>query len=421
MTKSFTKKLINVQLQKIKEQKEKKKKSFNVKITKVLKNKTKKQQWLQMKSTLKTELYSKLLKKHVDIYTSTEIGMSNTSTSAFLYKDKYKLSKVNNLTRTYGQGNMQHIEGFVKITEIETSKCNKNIQNSPNLKEIKLFNTTNKLIDLGILNSFVYSFNKLLLNKCYAKFEGKQYSVLITEDISKDYKELTTYLLGHKNLPECVLFELVYTLHTLSMIKMKHMDLHGANIFIKTLPKSEHKMIKYKAVVNNKMHSFYVPTTHVIKIIDLDSGHKTANVSKEIKTVFKETINNPYKFTGKVKTNNKSNILKLVHTLIRSNPTQKIANQLFYMGIKSSSRAQSVPFYPNSNSIQLNKTNYNSSYLKNYGILIKKKNRQMSFLNISDNVIWTPDRMLFEMIQLCKFQQPSEKHHIIYSQEHLYK
>ena len=175
----------------------------------------KKRKWLQMKSPLKAELYRKLLKKHVDIYSSTEIGMSNTSTSAFLYKEKLKLSKVNHLTKTYGKGNMNHIHAFVKITEIELSKCNKNVKKSPNLKEINLFGITNKLIDQGVLNSFVYCFNKLLLNKQFANFEGKPYSVLITEDISKDYKELTTYIRGHKTIPECILFELVYTLHIL--------------------------------------------------------------------------------------------------------------------------------------------------------------------------------------------------------------
>ena len=202
---------------------------------------------------------------------------------------------------------------------------------------------------------------------------------------------------------------------------MKHMDLHGANIFIKTLPESEHKMIKYEAVVNNQLHSFYVPTTHIIKIIDLDSGHKTNGVPNTIKKEFKNVINNPYKFTGKVKTNNKSNILKLLHTLIRSNPIKGIANQLFYMGMKSSSKTQSVPFFPNANSIALNKSTYNNSYLKNYGLLMKTTKNKIKFLDIPDNVVWTPDRMLFEMIQMGKFQQPTQKQHIIYSQKHLYK
>ena len=406
-----------MQLIKIQNQNERKKKNISEKINKAYK----KRQWLIMKSSLKSELYRKLLRKHVDIYTSTEIGMSNTSSSAYLYKDKYKLSKTSPISKTYGKGNMGHIHAFVKITEIELSKCNRNVQKCPNLKEIQLFNTTNNLIDHGILNSFVYCFNKLLLHKNFANFEEKPYSILITEDISKDFKELTTYIRGHKTIPECVLFELVYTLHTLSHIKMKHMDLHGANIFIKTLPKSEHKMIKYEAVVNNQLHSFYVPTTHVIKIIDLDSGHKTNGVPNTIKKEFQDKINNPYKFTGKVKTNNKSNVLKLLHTLIRSNPVKSIANQLFYMGMRSSSRTQSVPFYPSANSITLNKSQYDNSYLKNYGLLIKTSNRKMKFLDIPDNVVWSADRMLFEMIRIGKFQQQTQKQHIVYSQKNLYK
>lgn len=377
---------------------------------------------IMMQSPLKSEMYSKLLKKHVDIYTSTAVGVSNTSTSAFLFKEKFKLSKVNHLTRTYGKGNMQHISAFVKVTEIETSKCNQKIKNSPSLKEIELFNITNALIDNNILNSFVYSFNKLLLNKDYANFDGKPYAVLITEDISNGYKELTTYLRGHKTLPECAIFELVYTLHTLNSIKLKHMDLHGGNIFIKKLKKEDHKMIKYEAVVNNKLISFYVPTTHLIKIIDLDSGHKTDNVLSTFQNVFKGKINNPHKFTGYARTNNKTNILKLVHTIIRSNPTTNIFHQLHHMGMKSSSNKQSVPFFPNSNSIQYNKSTFNEKYLKNYGILLKINNQnKFKFLEIPDNVIWSADRILYEMFIMGKFQTRPQTYHVLYSQNKLYK
>ena len=315
---------------------------------------------------------------------------------------------------------MQHISGFVKITEILSSQYNSNIHQSPNLKEIKLFSVTNKLVDSSVLNSFVYSFNESMLHKNYAKFGNKSYSILITEELTNDYKELTSYLQSHKTLPECVLFELIYTLHTLNIIKLKHMDLHGANIFIKTLPKSEHKMIKYEAVVSNQLHSFYVPTTHVIKIIDLDSGNKQSYVQSSLKNIYKEKINNPHKFTGKVKTNDKSNILKLIHTLIRSNPSQSIADQLYYMGIRSSSTTQSVPFFPNADSVDSG-LQYNKMYLKKYGLLLKLSNGKLNFLPIDNSVIWSPERMLFEMILMNKFQQCPKKHHIKYSQKYLFK
>ena len=153
----------------------------------------------------------------------------------------------------------------------------------------------------------------------------------------------------------------------------------------------------------------------------MDSGHKTNGVPKTIKKEFQNVVMNPFKFTGKVNTNDKSNILKLLHTLIRSNPIRSIANQLFYMGMRSSSKTQSVPFYPTSNSIVLNKSTYDNSYLKNYGLLMKTSNKKIKFLNIPNNVVWSTDRMLFEMIQMGKFQQPTKKHHEIYSQKHLYK
>ena len=253
--------MLNVQLKKIQKQKEIKKQYMGKKITLAYK----KTQHLLMRSPLKAELYRKLLKKHVDIYTSTELGISNTSTESYLYQDVYKLSKINHLTKTYGKGNSKHIHAFVKISKIKLSQCGKNVTNYPTLKESKLFNTTNFLIDNGILNSFVYCFNNLLLNKNFANFEGNTYAVLITEDISKDYKELISYIGSHTTIPECVLFELIYTLNTLNHIKMKHMDLHGANIFIKTLLKSEHKMIKYEVIINNKLQMFYVQQHMLLK------------------------------------------------------------------------------------------------------------------------------------------------------------
>ena len=133
-----------------------KKKSITNKINKVLK----KQIRIMMQTPLKAELYRKLLKEHVEIYKSTELSLSYTSTMSFLYKDEYKLPKVNHVTRTFEKGNMQHLNSFVKISEIKVSECNENIKKSPNLKEIQLFQTTNKLIEKGVLNSFVYCFNK---------------------------------------------------------------------------------------------------------------------------------------------------------------------------------------------------------------------------------------------------------------------
>ena len=92
--------------------------------------------------------------------------------------------------------------------------------------------------------------------------------------------------------------------------------------------------------------------------------------------------------------------------------------KLFYTGIRSN---KSVPFFPSANSIPLNRSTYNKSYLKNYGLLMKTVNKRFQFLDIPNTVVWTPDRMLYEMIKMGKFQQPSKKYHILYSQNYLYK
>ena len=43
--------------------------------------------------------------KYVDLYNTKSIGLSDTSTDAYLYNDFFKLSKINKTVKTYGQGN----------------------------------------------------------------------------------------------------------------------------------------------------------------------------------------------------------------------------------------------------------------------------------------------------------------------------
>jgi hypothetical protein len=307
---------------------------------------------------------------------------------------------------------------FVKILEIVRKESNGNVRYSPNLKEIELFKTTNKLLEKQILNSFVYCYNPFVLDKNWTTYKKTSYSVLLTEPLGKDFIEIYKYIYNHKIIPKCILFEIVYTLHTLNLIGMKHMDLHGGNVFIKKLPKNEFHVRRYDAVVNGEIMSFFVPTTHTIKIIDLDSGHKEkSNIAT---TNFKEKINNPHKFTGRVHTDPRSNMLKIAHTFMTSSKhPANMRNQLWQLGIRGET---DVPFFPNENSLHsTTKQYYDKMYFANHGILIniKKQNLKFKFLKIDDSMIWAPIKSLMNMHMKNMF--PPVPYHVVYSQESIIK
>ena len=363
---------------------------------------------------VKNAIFQKLLKKQYNTYSTKYIGKTNTRSNAFLYKTSLKSSKTNTIVKQYGKGDAKHIHIFIKISPLN---CNKERVNmlSPSLKEIELYNKTNELIDNNILNSFVYCFNRSMLNRNWAKSDNCKYSVLLTEDIT-NFISFTDYLQSHPFLPDCAMFELLYTLHTLNTVGIKHMDLHGNNLYIRRLNNNERKVIKYEVKINDKFESFFVPTSHEIKVIDLDGGQKQLVSNKNIKQTYHIKINNPKTFTGNVsKKQNKSNIFKVVHTLMSIQP--HIAPQLNHFGIRGNIN---IPFSTSFKGRKLTDVNYNKGTLEKYGIFVKDiTSKDLQFLNLKNNIIWDINKIMKHIFSSGIFIRPYD-YKTKYSQKQLF-
>ena len=304
---------------------------------------------IEQKPDLLSMVLHKVLKQKYDIYSQQFIKKTITRSHALLYSIRLKSSKKTFISEEFGKNNSKHIYAFIKIVEISS-------QDDPSIKEIKMHKITNKLFEMNVLSSFVYSFNFEMFNKNYSRVNEKLYSVLATEDISY-FSSFVEYLQTHKTLPDCIIFQLIYTLHTLDTINLRHMDLHGNNMYIYKLQRSEQKMIKYDLIQKGKLHSFFVPTTHMLKIIDLDGGFKDRSNKKQ----FQNMINNPLSITGKIQsTKSKANILKVAHTLVKIQP--HIKPQLIFYGIMSN---KGVPFNK-----QPTTNGYNKKTFSKYGLFV---------------------------------------------------
>ena len=345
-------------------------------------------------------ILNKVLKKEYDIYSNKFLNTTKTRSEALLYQLRLKSSKNNFITRYFGRGNSKHVHSFIKIVKIKDQ-----LRIDPSFKEIELHKLTNKLFEKNVLPSFVYSFNSAIFNKNYARINESLYTILATEDIS-DYQPFTNYLHYHKTLPDCIIFQLLYTLHTLNTINLRHMDLHGNNMYIKTLSRSQQKMIKYEIIHKGVSHSFFVPTTHTLKIIDLDGGFKGVSNKKQ----FKEEINNPQAITGKVQiSKSKANILKVAHTLVKIQPA--IKPQMIFYGIMSN---KGIPFNTQPT------ISYNKNTFTKYGLLVNnlyKKNTK--FLNVSNDVVWSISKIMDHYISLNMYREP-QRFHVHYSQKYLF-
>ena len=174
------------------------------------------------------------------------------------------------------------------------------------------------------------------------------------------------------------------------------MDLHSDNIYIKKLKKT--KSIKYDILIDSKIHSFYVKTTHELKIIDFDGSQKSQIMNKSLKNGFKNKINNPESITGKsTKYTNRTNILKIIHTLLFENP--KIKSKLIKFGIKSN---KGIPFTKEFKF----KESYNKNALNKYGLYIKNlQAKKIKFLKVNNNIVWNINKIMKTIIRKKIYQK----------------
>lgn len=315
------------------------------------------------------------------------------------------------------------------------------VEKTPTFNEILLHKITNKLIQLKVLDSFVFCYNHILKTQIHV-INSIPHTILLTEDVS-NYTPLYHFIKSKKEIPECVIFEILYTLHTMSQIGLFHMDLHANNIYVKKLPRAEY--IKYELSNNGKdFFHFTVKTTHVVKIIDLDGGSKRKTNIPNLKPVFKNTtINNIFSITGMVhKLDPKSNLLKFIHTIVHKTNTFNImSNNLQNLEFKDDTIVKRnsktiqklknlgvvnmfnrVPF---SSSLNVNMppgVKYNKTFLYKYGFLVnnsEKYIKNIQYYPIQDNIIQYIQTIFTDMYEKKLFQS----NHVVnttYSQRGLY-
>lgn len=340
------------------------------------------QEWKNLKNILPTSLLKvNELTKIVKINPIKRSIM--TRTAPYLYNGIFKYKD-------------NEIKTFIKMSEISSI-------NNSQVKEIELYKITNKLILNKILNSIVYCFNDLFLNSSIEKHNNKVYTSLVLEDVT-EYKSLEMYLKTHKKLPNCVIFELVYTLHIFDRIQMKHMDLHGENIYVKRLPEKERKVIKYSVILDNKVEIFYVPTDYSVKIIDFDGGQKNSmKQNNPIKNEFKGKVNNPKVYPYRKVKESRVNILRLIHTIQSIRPSRNITNQLYQMRMGTNRNV--VPFYPNQNTLDVNHSKIYKNYLKKFGYVVSKNNKS-NMIELNNRIVRRPETILKNMLKGKIYKQP---------------
>lgn len=323
-------------------------------------------------------------KKNDIHYNLTNIfGKSNTRTGAFLCKGNCNKKKV-----------------FIKITEVKSL-------NSPSVKEIKFYKLTNTLLNNNIINSVPYCYNNDYLKTDTVKIKNKLFSILITDDlVYKGYLTMHEFFKLYKKIPESILFELLYTLHTFDKIKLKHMDLHADNIYIKKL--KEPINIQYEMIIDNNIKQFYVKTKYVLKVIDFDGSQKNSIQNKIMKNNFTKSIKNPESITGKsTKNTNRVNILKIVHTILHENiKSDKLLGKFW---VKSN---KGIPF--------TNKFKFgnfmNRNALNRYGLYIKNLSaKKIKFLKLNNSIVYDIKK-IFKHILKQKIYIKKMKYNITYSQ-----
>ena len=220
---------------------------------------------------------------------------------------------------------------------------------SPNYAETEMFKITNEFVNLGIDDTFVYSYNdrmlktpisdsKTIFNKALAGHSVKfipdtfnkgprKYAMSIMDPLD-GYSTLHDILdRGQRSLLKLrlepgdlrvMLFQIMYTIQCMTYVKMAHMDLHFGNIMAKYVPENEGKYREYTYITySGEVRKAYVPAHYDIKIIDLDGAHKL-DAGDGVARSMRRGVPNKNMATGAAtKTNPRTNSMKIMFGLQR--------------------------------------------------------------------------------------------------------
>lgn len=360
-------------------------------------------------------IMGKVKSKYINIDSGKFITISQSRNDSYLYKYTFKSYKNDSVLKQFMNKNSREFKTFLKITIVPYYSCQnikqreKFVKKSPVYKEIELYHVANNLMNDNVSKSFAYCFNKKYLNKYWSMYKNTPHTILMTEDISDSYITLQNFLQS-SNLPTCVLFELLYNLHTMDLIGLKHMDLHSENIYIKKLKKKEFR--RYEMLIDNEFKYFYVDTSHVIKIIDFDGGSKSQPKFNNVKQHYKTIVENPEVWSGSLNSNNKTNFLKVIHTLVTiSLNKNSLTTDLKMIGLKN------IPFI---NNLNIRHNVYNSNFLKRYGFLIENWSDKITKLLKIHNSLLKDITSLFLNIDTFGENMNKNKAYITLSQRNLF-
>lgn len=294
-------------------------------------------------------------------------------------------------------------------------------QQSPNYVEVNLFTLVNKLKDMNICDTFVYSYNDTLLKSAISNSKKevtiqntdmliqflpksfvkgpRKFVMLITQPLEDYYeleKLLNTRKRKHANLRleegdlRVIFFQIIYTIQCMTHINMAHMDLHFGNIFVKYLPSLKGKFKEYTYMNSKgKFNKVYVPAHYDVKIIDLDGAHKL-KTNNNVENIFSQDIKNENIWSGKVKkTNPRVNLVKIMHELYFSKITKKFIKEFEDL----TNNHGLIPYFNKNifNDPVMSKIN---AFLGDYGILFNEKG---NVFNIDDSVIYHPSMIMEKM------------------------
>jgi hypothetical protein len=296
------------------------------------------------------------------------------------------------------------------------------MSDSTGVQEEKIYNITNQLLDQGVADTVVYSFTRKFLKSNSMTVGAERYNVLLLSSIS-NYTSLSSFLKTLKSrrsaIPYDILLQIVYTLHIFNKIGIYHTDLHLKNMYVLRLPQSQQKTVQYSLLGGTSLH---IKRVFKVQIIDFDSAVKKRVGAGSLKEAFKPRIGNPESYFRNTNRNNRTNILKVVHSLLSSLIYTRVTDQLLAVGLRSKT---GLPFFPRENSISLdgnNKKHLNRYHLTKYGYAVKETDKnQYEFIKLSNTTVHSPHSSLITMSRIPQFFSTSRSASVTFSEAFLHK